>query len=160
MLSSRFSFLGIGSSNEANDSLGVSRRNLKPSLSVQTDKDVYRPGDSIFVTIEVGYSPVRDHESGATPSILIEKLSFEVKGVEQLDLHWFSTQKPSPGSKGRRGTRGIFVTETVIRFIGLWRFSRFPNSYMHSHTDTHPHIYTLSKVGLYLVSFCGLDSSL
>uniref|UniRef100_A0A1J3F1H1 RAB6A-GEF complex partner protein 2 n=1 Tax=Noccaea caerulescens TaxID=107243 RepID=A0A1J3F1H1_NOCCA len=116
MLSSRFSFLGIGSSNEVNDSLGDSGRNLKPTLSVQTDKDVYRPGDSIFVTIEVGYSPKRDHESGATPSILIEKLSFEVKGVEQLDVHWFSTQKPPPGSKGRRGEH-IFLDSSTPSLI-------------------------------------------
>uniref|UniRef100_A0A1J3K010 RAB6A-GEF complex partner protein 2 n=1 Tax=Noccaea caerulescens TaxID=107243 RepID=A0A1J3K010_NOCCA len=116
MLSSRFSFLGIGSSNEVNDSLGDSGRNLKPTLSVQTDKDVYRPGDSIFVTIEVGYSPERDHESGATPSILIEKLSFEVKGVEQLDVHWFSTQKPPPGSKGRRGEH-IFLDSSTPSLI-------------------------------------------
>lgn len=108
MLSSRFSFLGIGSSNQVNDSVGVSGSKLKPSLSVQTDKDVYRPGDSIFVTIEVGNSPVRDHENGATPSILVEKLSFEVKGLEKLDIQWFSTQKPSPGSKGRRGIQGYF----------------------------------------------------
>lgn len=110
MLSSRFSFLGIGSSsNEVNDSLGVSGTKPKPTLSVQTDKDVYRPGDFIFVTLEVGYSPVRrDHENGASPSVLVDKLSFEVKGVEKLDVQWFSTIKQSPGSKGRRGTEGAF----------------------------------------------------
>ncbi|ESQ30466.1 hypothetical protein EUTSA_v10011376mg [Eutrema salsugineum] len=116
MLSSRFSFLGIGSSNEVNDSLGVSGSNLKPTLSVQTDKDVYRPGDSIFVTIEVGYSPVTDHENGSNPSILVEKLSFEVKGVEKLDIQWFSTQKPSPGSKGRRGEH-IFLDSSTPSLI-------------------------------------------
>lgn len=87
--------MGIGS-----DSVGVSGSKIKPSLTVQTDKDVYRPGDSIFVTIEVGNS----HENESNPSILVEKLSFEVKGLEKLDIQWFSTQKPSPGSKGRRGT--------------------------------------------------------
>lgn len=100
--------MGIGSSNEVNESVGVSGSKLKPSLSVQTDKDVYRPGDSIFVTIEVGNSPVRDHDNGANPSILVEKLSFEVKGLEKLDIQWFSTQKPSPGSKGRRGIQEAF----------------------------------------------------
>ena len=109
MLSSRFSFLGIGSSsNEVNDSLSGSGTKIKPSLSVQTDKDVYRPGDSIFVTLEVGYYAVRDHENGASPSVLVDKLSFEVKGLEKLDVQWFSAQKPSPGSKGRRGTEGVF----------------------------------------------------
>lgn len=104
MLSSRFSFLGIGtSSNEVDESFGVSGTKVKPTLSVQTDKDVYRPGDFIFVTIEVGYSPpVTDH--GNSPSVLVDKLSFEVKGVEKLDVQWFSTLKQSPGSKGRRGT--------------------------------------------------------
>lgn len=94
MLSSRFSFLGIGTSNEeVNESVGSK---LKPSLSLQTDKDVYRPGDTIFATIEVGNS----HNNGANPSILVEKLSFEVKGLEKLDIQWFSTQKPSPGRRG------------------------------------------------------------
>ncbi|CAN8302983.1 unnamed protein product [Cochlearia groenlandica] len=112
MLSSRFSFLGIGSSSEANDSESVSESKLKPSLSVQTDKDVYRPGDSVFVTIEVCNSSVRDHENGANPSVLVEKLSFEVKGIEKLDIQWFSTQKPSPGIKGRRGEHIFLDTST------------------------------------------------
>ncbi|KAG5387997.1 hypothetical protein IGI04_029538 [Brassica rapa subsp. trilocularis] len=117
MLSSRFSFLGIGSSsNEVNDSLGDSGTKIKPSLSVQTDKDVYRPGDFVFVTLEVGYSPERDHENGASPSVLVDKLSFEVKGVEKLDVQWFSAQKPSPGSKGRRGEH-IFLDSSTPSLI-------------------------------------------
>ncbi|XP_010500566.1 PREDICTED: uncharacterized protein LOC104779262 isoform X1 [Camelina sativa] len=116
MLSSRFSFLGIGSSNEVNESVGVSGSKLKPSLTVQTDKDVYRPGDSIFVTIEVSNSPVRDHDNGANPSLLVEKLSFEVKGLEKLDIQWFSTQKPSTGSKGRRGEH-IFLDSSTPSLI-------------------------------------------
>ncbi|KAJ0234549.1 Immunoglobulin [Hirschfeldia incana] len=118
MLSSRFSFLGIGtSSNEVNDSLGDSGTKPKPSLSVQTDKDVYRPGDFVFVTIEVGYSPMRDRENGASsPSVLVDKLSFEVKGVEKLDVQWFSTLKQSPGSKGRRGEH-IFLDSSTPSLI-------------------------------------------
>uniref|UniRef100_M4DCM2 RAB6A-GEF complex partner protein 2 n=1 Tax=Brassica campestris TaxID=3711 RepID=M4DCM2_BRACM len=117
MLSSRFSFLGIGSSSsEVNDSLGDSGTKIKPSLSVQTDKDVYRPGDFVFVTLEVGYSAVRDHENGASPSVLVDKLSFEVKGVEKLDVQWFSAQKPSPGSKGRRGEH-IFLDSSTPSLI-------------------------------------------
>jgi hypothetical protein len=112
MLSSRFSFLGIGSSSEVNDSVGVSGSKIKPSLSVQTDKDVYRPGDSIFVTIEVANS----HDNASNPSILVEKLSFEVKGLEKLDIQWFSTQKPSPGSKGRRGEH-IFLDSSTPSLI-------------------------------------------
>lgn len=98
-----FSFLGIGSSSQVNDSLGVYGSKVKPTLSLRTDKDVYRPGDSVFVTIEIGNSAVRDHENVANPSILVEKLSFELKGVEKLDRNWFITQKPPQGSKGRRG---------------------------------------------------------
>ncbi|KAL0696854.1 hypothetical protein Bca4012_064034 [Brassica carinata] len=109
MLASRFSFLGIGS-NQVNESLGVSGSKVKPTLSVETDKDVYRPGDFIFVTLEVGYSSVRDHQNGANPSVLVEKLSFEVKGVEKLEIQWFSTQKSSPRSKGRIG---IVPTSTI-----------------------------------------------
>ncbi|KAL1192599.1 hypothetical protein V5N11_008669 [Cardamine amara subsp. amara] len=116
MLSSRFSFLGIGSSNQVNDSVGVSGSKLKPSLSVQTDKDVYRPGDSIFVTLELGNSPLRNHENGENPSILVEKLSFEVKGLEKLDVQWYSTQKPLPGSKGRRGEY-IFLDSSTPSLI-------------------------------------------
>jgi hypothetical protein len=92
--------------------VGVSGSKIKPSLSVQTDKDVYRPGDSIFVTIEVANS----HDNASNPSILVEKLSFEVKGLEKLDIQWFSTQKPSPGSKGRRGEH-IFLDSSTPSLI-------------------------------------------
>jgi hypothetical protein len=118
MLSSRFSFLGIGSSSEVNDSVGVSGSKIKPSLSVQTDKDVYRPGDSIFVTIEVANS----HDNASNPSILVEKLSFEVKGLEKLDIQWFSTQKPSPGSKGRRGILTSFLLQLLYIFCQPFMF--------------------------------------
>ncbi|KAG2304815.1 hypothetical protein Bca52824_033466 [Brassica carinata] len=66
MLASRFSFLGIGS-NQVNESLGVSGSKVKPTLSVETDKDVYRPGDFIFVTLEVGYSSVGITKTGLIP---------------------------------------------------------------------------------------------
>ncbi|KAG2304816.1 hypothetical protein Bca52824_033467 [Brassica carinata] len=115
MLASRFSFLGIGS-NQVNESLGVSGSKVKPTLSVETDKDVYRPGDFIFVTLEVGYSSVRDHQNGANPSVLVEKLSFEVKGVEKLEIQWFSTQKSSPRSKGRIGEH-IFLDSSTPSLI-------------------------------------------
>ncbi|KAL0803909.1 PREDICTED: uncharacterized protein LOC106296358 isoform X2 [Brassica oleracea var. oleracea] len=116
MLSSRFSFLGMSSFNEISESSGVSGSKVKPTLSLQTDKDVYRPGDSLFVTIEVGYSPGMDHENGANPSVLVEKLSFEVKGVEKLESQWFSTQKLSPRSKGRKGEH-IFLDSSTPSLI-------------------------------------------
>ncbi|WZY97014.1 hypothetical protein YC2023_069343 [Brassica napus] len=71
MLSSRFPFFGISSFNEVSEPSGVSGSKGKPTLSLQTDKDVYRPGDSIFVTLEVGYSPGMDHENGANVSVLM-----------------------------------------------------------------------------------------
>ncbi|KAJ0229880.1 Immunoglobulin [Hirschfeldia incana] len=113
MLSSRFSFLGMSSFNEVSESLGVTGSKVKPTLSLQTDKDVYRPGDSIFVTIEVCYSPGRYH---ANPSVLVEKLSFEVKGVEKLETQWFSSQKSSPRSKGRKGEH-IFLDSSTPSLI-------------------------------------------
>ncbi|KAI9100724.1 hypothetical protein K1719_024086 [Acacia pycnantha] len=33
----------------------------------------------------------------------VERLSFEIKGIEKLDVQWFATQKPLPGSKQKRG---------------------------------------------------------
>ncbi|RID56909.1 hypothetical protein BRARA_F00324 [Brassica rapa] len=116
MLSSRFSFLGMSSFNEVSEPSGVSESKVKPTLSLQTDKDVYRPGDFIFVTLEVGYSPGMDHENGANPSVLVEKLSFEVKGVEKLETQWFSTQKSSPRSKGRKGEH-IFLDSSTPSLI-------------------------------------------
>lgn len=159
MLSSRFSFLGIGSSSEVNDSLGVSGSKLKPTLSLQTDKDVYRPGDSIFVTIEVGNSPVRDHENVANPSILVEKLSFEVKGVEKLDIHSFITQKPSPGSRGRRGIQGAFLLLKLLYVLSVHGDFETVDTFGNldvSHIDTLTRTYTLLEVGLNLVNFCSL----
>ncbi|KAF7152841.1 hypothetical protein RHSIM_Rhsim01G0140000 [Rhododendron simsii] len=38
------------------------------------------------------------------PSLLIERLAFEIKGIEKLDALWFTTQKSSPDSK-QRGER-------------------------------------------------------
>ncbi|CAF2081576.1 unnamed protein product [Brassica napus] len=116
MLSSRFSFLGMSSFNEVSEPSSVSEIKVKPTLSLQTDKDVYRPGDFIFVTLEVGYSPGMDHENGANPSVLVERLSFEVKGVEKLETQWFSTQKSSPRSKGRKGEH-IFLDSSTPSLI-------------------------------------------
>lgn len=83
---------------------------LTPTLKLQTDKEVYRPGDSVTVTIEI-HSPASSKDdvgqavSGEdAPSLLLDVLSFELKGIEKLDNQWFSVPKPLPGSKQRRGT--------------------------------------------------------
>nr|GMD77649.1 uncharacterized protein LOC109175964 isoform X2 [Ipomoea batatas] len=67
-----------------------------PQLKLEVDREVYRPGDPVTITVEI---------SNPTPScsLLIERLAFEIKGIEKLDTQWFSTAKPSPDSKQRRG---------------------------------------------------------
>lgn len=74
-----------------------------PQLKLEADKEVYRPGDLITVTIEI-------KNASSSWSLLIEKLNFEIKGIEKLDTQWFTTPKPSPDSRQRRGTylRNLF----------------------------------------------------
>ncbi|KAJ4822815.1 hypothetical protein Tsubulata_015817 [Turnera subulata] len=97
MLGSRFSFFGGGGSNRVNNSVD----GIMPTLKVQTDQDVYRPGDSVVVTVEI--SNPNAAAGDISPSLLLERLGFEIKGVEKLDTQWFATQKPVPGSRQRRG---------------------------------------------------------
>ncbi|CAN6697758.1 unnamed protein product [Malus baccata var. baccata] len=73
---------------------------LFPTLKLQTDKEVYRPGDPILITIEISNPSSND---GSAYSLLIERLGFEIKGIEKLDSQWFATQKPTAGSRQRRG---------------------------------------------------------
>ncbi|XP_019243093.1 PREDICTED: uncharacterized protein LOC109223292 isoform X2 [Nicotiana attenuata] len=68
----------------------------QPQLKLEPDREVYRPGDPVTITVEI-------KNPTTTCSLLIEKLSFEIKGIEKLDTQWFSTPKPSPDSKQRRG---------------------------------------------------------
>ncbi|KAF5737929.1 Immunoglobulin E-set [Tripterygium wilfordii] len=99
MLPNRFSIFGSGRSNNS----GNLKSRLTPKLKLETDKDVYRPGDSVFITIEIcNPSGVNGYENVAS-SLLIERLGFEIKGIEKLDTQWFATPKPLPGSKQRRG---------------------------------------------------------
>lgn len=69
----------------------------QPQLKLEPDREVYRPGDPITITIEI-------KNPTTSSSLLIEKLSFEMKGIEKLDTQWFSTTKPSPDFKQRRGS--------------------------------------------------------
>lgn len=90
MLPVRFSLFG------SRDNNSPKGEELLPTLKVETDKQVYRPGDPVIVTIQIS-NPSNRY------SFLMERLSFEIKGIEKLDTQWFATQKPLPGSKQRRG---------------------------------------------------------
>ena len=105
-----FSFFGSGDSNKAYDSVDGGKSELVPSLKLQTDKDVYRPGESIVVSIEI-HNPSRainelskkENAGDVLCPLLVERLSFEIKGIEKLDSQWYATQKSLPGSKQKRG---------------------------------------------------------
>lgn len=99
MSARRFSLFGSGRGSNATDD--STKTEILPTLKLQADKDVYRPGDPVTVTVEISNPRVRDD---LTCSLLLERLSFEIKGVEKLDSQWFATQKPLPGSKQRRGS--------------------------------------------------------
>lgn len=86
-----------------------SKQDVAPSLSILLDKEIYRPGDLVTATVEIcspkvsnGYTDGGNWSNKAS-SFLLDNFSFEVKGIEKLDSQWFSTQKPLPGLKQRRG---------------------------------------------------------
>lgn len=109
MLSSRLSFFGGGGSNRGDSSVEGHKSDVTAFVKLQTDKDVYRSGDSILVTIEI-CNPLTTGSPGVTaPSLLIERLGIEIKGIEKLDTQWFATQKPLPGTKQKRGWNCVFV---------------------------------------------------
>nr|CAB3488629.1 unnamed protein product [Digitaria exilis] len=87
----------------------AAKQQLSPTLKLQTDKEVYRPGDSVTVTIVIHSPASLKDDAGQTvsgedaPSLLLDMLSFELRGIEKLDNQWFSVPKPLPGSKQRRG---------------------------------------------------------
>ena len=93
MLQGRFSIFGGGDSRLAENS---SKVEILPTLKLEADKEVYRPGDPVVVTVEIS-------NTSNGYSFLVERLSFEIKGIEKLDTQWFATQKMLPGSKQRRG---------------------------------------------------------
>lgn len=104
-----FSFFGItagGGGERAGDN---GKTNDPPKLNLEADREVYRPGDLVNITVEI-------KNPTASLSLLIEKLSFEIKGIEKLDTNWFSTPKPSPDSKQRRGeyTFMDWFTPTIV----------------------------------------------
>lgn len=90
----RFSFFGLNSA--ASAAVGAGANVKAPQLKLEADREVYRPGDLITVTIEI-------KNVSSSWSLLIERLNFEIKGIEKLDTQWFTTPKPSPDSRQRRG---------------------------------------------------------
>lgn len=127
-ISQGFSFFGGRGSLSYEDkktvpsSAGTLKEELAPSLKLQMDKDVYRPNDSIIATVEI-WNPYNarelseiEHGVDDDYSIMVENLTFEIKGIEKLDTQWFSTQKPLPGSKQKRGEH-IFLDCTTPSIV-------------------------------------------
>lgn len=96
----RFSFFGITAGLGGGGRGGRCKGNATdlplPRLKLEVDREVYRPGDPVTITVEIT-NPT------SSCSLLIERLGFEIKGIEKLDTQWFSTAKPSLDSKQRRG---------------------------------------------------------
>lgn len=111
MLPYRFSFFGDGGYSKVGTEDGDISQ-LNPTLKLQTDRDVYRPGDSIYVTIEICNPLIGDKTSSTVPSLWVERLGFEIKGIEKLDTQWFAIQKPSTGMKHGRGEHVFLDSST------------------------------------------------
>ncbi|MCL7029281.1 hypothetical protein MKW94_018212 [Papaver nudicaule] len=118
-----FSLFGNGGASDEKIVDGSVQNSLSPSLKLQLDKDVYRPGDLVSVTIEI-HNPCNNptenseiqHEDDDACSLLVERLGFEIKGTEKLDTQWFSMQKSLPGAKYRRGEQ-VFLDCSTPRVI-------------------------------------------
>jgi len=119
MLSGRFSFFGGGGDSGAvvdNTNSSPSKCGeeqlavVQPTLKLETDRQVYRPGDPVIVTIQIS-NPAKGY------SFLMERLGFEIRGIEKLDTQWFATQKPMPGSKQKRGSS--------LQQLSYWNFIVF-----------------------------------
>lgn len=109
MFGSRFSIFGTGAAADKVEKSAKSE--FFPGLKLRSDKDVYRPGDPVVVTIEICSSVAQ-----LDCPLLIERLSFEIIGLQKLDAQWFSTQKPIPGSKQRRGEH-VFMDCSVHSIV-------------------------------------------
>ncbi|RYQ88195.1 uncharacterized protein LOC107615024 [Arachis ipaensis] len=111
MLKGRFSLFGASSNsintNTKNYSSLSKGEELRPKLNLETDRQVYRPGDPVVVTIQIS-NPSNEY------SFLMERLGFEIKGIEKLDTQWFATPKPLPGSKQRRGENVFLDASTPV----------------------------------------------
>lgn len=106
MLKGKLSFFGGGDSRSV-DNNSAKNEEILPALKLETDKQVYRPGDPVIITIQIS------NPSNAY-SFLMERLSFEIRGIEKLDTQWFVTQKALPGSRQRRGLLPIALTMVLV----------------------------------------------
>lgn len=110
MFGSRFSSIFGGGSGGGGSQAKPRYTEILPTLKLKTDKQVYWTGDPVILTIEItNPHPISNNaDSESALSLLVECLSFEIKGIEKLDTQWFATQKPLRGSKQRRGFEFFF----------------------------------------------------
>lgn len=99
-----FSIFGMG----GRDGDNSKSSDPPPLIKLETDRQVYRPGDPVVITIEIE-NPV------ANCSLLVETLRFEMRGIEKCDSQWFTTHK-SLDSKNKRGEY-IFMDSTVPSIV-------------------------------------------
>ncbi|XP_042420005.1 uncharacterized protein LOC122008355 [Zingiber officinale] len=107
---------------DAKNSDLLSKQEASPSLKIQLDKEIYRPGDTFIATVEISTPQISNshpdgqHWTNQISSFLLDNFSYEIKGVEKLDSQWFATQKPLPGIKQRRGER-LFIDCTAPSIV-------------------------------------------
>ena len=90
-------------------------RQRVPTLKIQPDKEVYRPGDPLIVTIQIS-------NPDTASSLLLDRIGFEIRAVEKLDSQWFATYKPLPGSKQRRGLSLSLSHLLLLQFLRFCHF--------------------------------------
>lgn len=106
-----FSIFGMG----GRDGDNSKSSDPPPLIKLETDRQVYRPGDPVVITIEIE-NPV------ANCSLLVETLRFEMRGIEKCDSQWFTTHK-SLDSKNKRGIHILLILlSTVFLFFFLYIF--------------------------------------
>ncbi|KAI3691273.1 hypothetical protein L2E82_49550 [Cichorium intybus] len=103
------SLFGLGKRETTKDDAPVPLH-VQPSLKLEADKKVYRPGDPVTITIEIRNPP-------GECSLLVDRVSFEAKGIEKLDTQWFSTHKPLPDSNQKRRGEYVFLDSSVPSVI-------------------------------------------
>lgn len=107
---------------DAKNSDLLSKQEASPSLKIQLDKEIYRPGDTFIATVGISTPQISNrhpdgqHWMNQISSFLLDNFSYEIKGVEKLDSQWFATQKPLPGLKQRRGER-LFLDCTAPSIV-------------------------------------------
>lgn len=94
-----FSFFGGGKGGKSNPPPSAPP---PPQITVEPDREAYRPGDAVCITIDI-------RNPTSTSSLLIDKLSFEMKGIEKLDTQWFNVPKSSPPHPKHRRGEYIFM---------------------------------------------------